>query len=63
MKERNLLIVAAAQAEEKERLQFQEEIGEVEKHVLAILQALDACSNPSKTQVRILFILHQLEAT
>ncbi|XP_022057033.2 nesprin-2-like [Acanthochromis polyacanthus] len=50
LKERNLLVVAAAQAEEKERQQYQEEIGEVEKHMLAILLALEACSTPNKRQ-------------
>ncbi|XP_054871829.1 nesprin-2 isoform X5 [Amphiprion ocellaris] len=50
LKERNLLVVAAAQAEEKERQQVQEEIGEVEKHMLAILLALEACSTPNKRQ-------------
>uniref|UniRef100_A0A3B4YV88 Nesprin-2-like n=1 Tax=Seriola lalandi dorsalis TaxID=1841481 RepID=A0A3B4YV88_SERLL len=50
LKERNLLVVAAAQAEEKERQQVQAEIGEVEKHMLAILSTLEACSNASKRQ-------------
>ncbi|XP_040920887.1 nesprin-2a [Toxotes jaculatrix] len=50
LKERNLLVVAAAQAEEKERQQVQEEIGEVEKHTLALLSALEASSNPRKQQ-------------
>lgn len=57
MKERNLLLVAAAQAEEKERQQVQEEMGEVEQHVVAILSQLEACSNPKKQQVRFLFRL------
>ncbi|XP_056219440.1 nesprin-2-like [Seriola aureovittata] len=50
LKERNLLVVAAAQAEEKERQQVQAEIGEVAKHMLAILSTLEACSNASKRQ-------------
>ncbi|XP_034756192.1 nesprin-2-like [Etheostoma cragini] len=50
LKERNLLVVAAAQAEEKEREQVQEEIGELEKRVFAILSLLEACSNPCKQQ-------------
>ncbi|XP_029965420.1 nesprin-2-like isoform X2 [Salarias fasciatus] len=50
LKERNLLVVAAAQAEERERQHVQEEIGKVEKHVLTILHSLDECSSPSKRQ-------------
>ncbi|KAM7395095.1 hypothetical protein PAMA_006717 [Pampus argenteus] len=50
LKERNLLVVAAAQAEEKERQQVQEEIGEVEQHVVAIPAMLEACSDPRKQQ-------------
>ncbi|XP_060907682.1 nesprin-2-like isoform X3 [Labrus mixtus] len=50
LKERNLQVVAAAQAEEKERQQVQEEIEEVEQHVLAVLTSLEASSNPSKQQ-------------
>ncbi|KAF1376843.1 hypothetical protein PFLUV_G00215650 [Perca fluviatilis] len=50
LKERNLLVVAAAQAEEKEREQVLEEIGELEKHIFAILSPLEACSNPGKQQ-------------
>ncbi|KAM7367651.1 hypothetical protein PAMP_013936 [Pampus punctatissimus] len=49
LKERNLLVVAAAQAEEKERQQVQEEIGEVEQHVVAIFAMLP-CSDPRKQQ-------------
>lgn len=56
LKERNLLVVAAAQAEEEERQQVQEEIGEVEQHMFAILPSLEACSNPCKQQVRLLFL-------
>ncbi|KAM9339272.1 nesprin-2a [Symphorus nematophorus] len=48
LKERNLLVVAAAQAEEKERQQVQEEIGEVEQHVFAILSSLESCSDPCR---------------
>ncbi|AWP20311.1 putative nesprin-2-like [Scophthalmus maximus] len=50
LKERNLMIVAAAQAEEKEREQVLEEIEEVEKHVFAIVPKLEACWNPSQGQ-------------
>ncbi|CAJ1078355.1 LOW QUALITY PROTEIN: nesprin-2 [Xyrichtys novacula] len=50
LKERNLQVVAAAQAEEKERQQIQEDIEEVEQHVMAILTSLEACSNRSKQQ-------------
>ncbi len=50
-----MLVVAAAQAEEKEREQVQEEIGELEQHLFAILPSLEACSNPCKQQVRLLF--------
>ncbi|XP_044232894.1 nesprin-2-like isoform X4 [Thunnus albacares] len=50
LKERNLLVVAAAQAEEKERQQVQEEIGEVEQHIVAILPVLETCSNLRKQQ-------------
>lgn len=53
LKERNLLVVAAAQAEEKERQQVQEEIEEVEQHVAAILTSLETCSNPIQKQVRL----------
>lgn len=44
-------MVAAAQAEEKERQQVQDEIGEVEKHMLTILPTLEACSDRRKRQV------------
>ncbi|XP_042359998.1 LOW QUALITY PROTEIN: nesprin-1-like [Plectropomus leopardus] len=50
LKERNLLLVAAAQAEEKERQQVQEEIEELEQHMFALLPTLEACSNPCKQQ-------------
>ncbi|XP_070706002.1 nesprin-2a [Pempheris klunzingeri] len=50
LKERNQLVVAAAQAEEKERQQVQEEIGEVEQHMFTILSSLEACSNPCEQQ-------------
>ncbi|XP_069371611.1 nesprin-2a isoform X5 [Paralichthys olivaceus] len=50
LKERNLLVVAAAQAEENERQHVQDEIEEVEKHVFAILPKLEACSNQRQQQ-------------
>ncbi|KAL7388816.1 hypothetical protein ABVT39_021245 [Epinephelus coioides] len=50
LKERNLLVVAAAQAEEKERQQVQEEIEELERHMFDLLPVLEACSNPIKQQ-------------
>ncbi|XP_062267756.1 nesprin-1 isoform X1 [Platichthys flesus] len=50
LKERNLLVVAAAQAEEKEREHVQDEIEEVEKHVFAILPKLEGCSSPNQQQ-------------
>nr|XP_024660949.1 nesprin-1 isoform X8 [Maylandia zebra] len=50
LKERNLLVVAAAQAEERERRQVQEEMGQIQKHVFLILPALEACLNPSERQ-------------
>ncbi|CAN9507959.1 unnamed protein product [Ophioblennius macclurei] len=50
LKERNLQVVAAAQAEERERQHVQDEIENVEKHVLEILQSLDECSSPNKRQ-------------
>ena len=59
MRERNLLVVAAAQAEERERLQVQEEIEEVEQHFFTTLPSLEACSNPCKQQVRL--TLHVLQ--
>lgn len=56
LKERNLLVVAAAQAEERERQQAQEEIGEVEQHILAIPPLLEASADQSKKQVRLYFL-------
>nr|XP_040016362.1 nesprin-2 isoform X2 [Gasterosteus aculeatus aculeatus] len=50
LKERNLLVVAAAQAEDKERQQVQVEIAEWEQNMLTILPSLEACSNPCKQQ-------------
>ncbi|KAM4521617.1 nesprin-2a isoform 3-T4 [Odontesthes bonariensis] len=50
LKEKNLLVVAAAQAEEKERQQVQDQMGLVEKHLFTILSQLELCSNPSKRQ-------------
>lgn len=51
-----MLLVAAAQAEERKRQQVQEEIEEVEQHVLEVLPLLEA--NSSK-QVRVLFMLYR----
>lgn len=48
-------MVAAAQAEEKERQQVQEVIGEVEQHMSAILPSLEVCSDPCKQKVSLLF--------
>lgn len=57
-------MVAAAQAEEKERQQVQEEIGKVEQHLLAILPSLEAgSSDPFEQQVRLLLILYSDTAT
>ncbi|XP_026174095.1 nesprin-2a isoform X2 [Mastacembelus armatus] len=50
LKERNLLVVAAVQAEEKEREHVQEQIRTLEKHICTILPTLEACSDPSKQQ-------------
>ncbi|XP_071395747.1 LOW QUALITY PROTEIN: nesprin-2-like [Centroberyx affinis] len=50
LKERNLAVVTTALAEEQERQRVQEEIGDVEQHVLAMLPALDTCSNPRQQQ-------------
>lgn len=51
LKERNQLVVAAAQAVERERQQVQEEIGEVEQHILAIAPSVEASSDQCKEQV------------
>lgn len=51
LKERNQLVVAAAQAEERKRQQVQEEICEVEEHILAIVPSLEASSDQCKQQV------------
>lgn len=51
LQERNQLVVAAAQAEERERQQVQEEIGLVEQHILAIVLSLEASSDQCKVQV------------
>lgn len=48
-------MVAAAQAEDKERQQVQVEIAEWEQNMLTILPSLEACSNPCKQQVKFLF--------
>ncbi|KAM6915050.1 nesprin-2-like [Xenentodon cancila] len=50
LKERNLMVVAAAQAEERERQQVQEELRQVEKRLVTLLPALDVCSEPSRHQ-------------
>ncbi|XP_067338852.1 nesprin-2 isoform X4 [Channa argus] len=50
LRERKILVVAAAQAEEKKRQQIQENIEEVEKRMLSILPTLQVCSDPSKQQ-------------
>ncbi|XP_037837524.1 nesprin-2 isoform X2 [Kryptolebias marmoratus] len=50
LKERNRLLLAAAQAEEREREQNQEDLGEVEEHLFAILPELEVCSDPRRTQ-------------
>ncbi|KAF7666652.1 hypothetical protein LDENG_00098390 [Lucifuga dentata] len=50
LKEKNLLVVAAAQREEKERRQFHEEIGEMNRHLFAILRSVEAFWDPSKQQ-------------
>nr|XP_046228198.1 nesprin-2 isoform X4 [Scatophagus argus] len=50
LKERNLQVVAAARAEEKERQHVQEEIEEVEQHIFNILPSLEACPNLCKQQ-------------
>ncbi|XP_054474146.1 nesprin-2-like [Anoplopoma fimbria] len=50
LKERNLLVVTAAQAEDKERQQVQLEIEELERHMFSLLPSLEACSNPCKQQ-------------
>lgn len=51
LKERNQLVVAAAQAEERERQQVLEEISEVEQRILAILPLVEASSDQCKEQV------------
>ncbi|KAM3861499.1 nesprin-2-like [Diretmus argenteus] len=50
LKERNMLVVTAALAEEQEREQVQEEIEEVDQHVLALLPSLETCCNPRQQQ-------------
>lgn len=55
LKERNQLVVAAAEAEERERQQIQEDISEVEQHILAIVLNLDASSDQCKEQVSRLY--------
>lgn len=56
LKERNRLVVVAARAEERERQQVQEEIGEVEQHILAIVPSLEASSDQCKEQVSQSFV-------
>ena len=51
-------MLAAAQAEEKEREKVQEEIAEVEQHMVALLPSLGACSNPHGQQVRSFIMLY-----
>lgn len=46
-------MVAAAQAEEKERQQLQEEITELEKRVSTVIPTLEESPDPSKQQVRL----------
>ncbi|KAM8832006.1 nesprin-2a isoform 3-T3 [Spinachia spinachia] len=50
LKERNLLLVAAAQAEDKERQQVQVEIAEWEQHMSTLLPSLEACPDLCKQQ-------------
>ncbi|XP_029984215.1 nesprin-2a [Sphaeramia orbicularis] len=50
LEERNLLVVAAAQAEEKERQQVQDKLKELENHVSGLLPNLENCLNPGKQQ-------------
>ncbi|XP_035989542.1 nesprin-2 [Fundulus heteroclitus] len=52
LKERNLLLMAAAEGEEKERQQVREEIEDVEKKLFADLPELETSSNPSKIQLQ-----------
>lgn len=51
LKERNQLVIAAAQAEERERQQVQDEISEMEQHILTTVLLLKASSDPCKEQV------------
>lgn len=55
LKERNLLLLAAAQTEEREREQIQEDIEDVEKHLFGIWPELEVCSDPNKAQVSSFF--------
>ncbi|XP_029903714.1 nesprin-2a [Myripristis murdjan] len=50
LKEKNLEVLSSALAEEQERQQVQEEIRDVEQCVLAMLPALESCSNPRRQQ-------------
>ncbi|XP_047244831.1 nesprin-2-like [Girardinichthys multiradiatus] len=50
LKERNLLLMAAAEEEQKEREQVQKRIQDVENNLFAILPELEMSSNPGKKQ-------------
>lgn len=56
LQEQNLLVVAAAQAEENERQRVQEQMGGIQKRVSVIHPALEACLNPSERQVGFIFL-------
>lgn len=51
LKERNLQLLAAAEAEEQEREQIQQDVGELQEYLLLVLPQLEVCPDPSKTQV------------
>ncbi|XP_076023194.1 nesprin-2a [Genypterus blacodes] len=48
LKEKNLLVVAAAQQEENERQQVQKEIEELQRDLFAIRHSMEACWEPCK---------------
>ncbi|XP_061610592.1 nesprin-1 isoform X5 [Phyllopteryx taeniolatus] len=50
LKERNLHVIAVAQIEERERQEFEERIGEVEKSIFTILPMLDNNMSPAQHQ-------------
>lgn len=52
LKEKNLLVVAAARAEENKRSRVQQEMEEVEKDTLHIQNKMETCLNPSLQQVQ-----------